>query len=60
MRGVPKVNETTLGKQDDMAAVGHGVSVDLRLDVAAGGSVGLEPGDVDLNIEVTDASGKGQ
>ena len=60
MRGVPKVNETTLGKQDDVAAVGHGVSVDLRLDVAAGGSVGLEPGDVDLNIEVTDASGKSQ
>lgn len=38
-----------------MAAVGHGEAVDLGLDVADGNRVGLEPSDVDLNVEVSNA-----
>ena len=38
-----------------MAAVGHGETIDLGLDIRDGNSIGLEPGDIDLNIEVTDA-----
>lgn len=39
-----------------MAARGHGESVDLGLDVDALGRGRLEPGDVDLNVEVTNAA----
>lgn len=41
-----------------MSAGSHGVSVDLRLDVGVGDGVGLEPRDVDLDVEVSDARGK--
>lgn len=47
-----KVNETTLSKEDDVAAVGHQVTVNLGLDVLDGLGVGLEPGNVNLNVEV--------
>jgi hypothetical protein len=50
-----EVNETTLSEEDDVAARLHGVAVDLGLDVADRGRVGLEPRDVDLDVEVTDA-----
>ena len=40
-----------------MAAVLHGVPVNLRLDVDALGGVGLEPGDIDL-CERKTASGQ--
>lgn len=48
-----QVNETTLGKEDDVTAVLHEVSVDLWLNVLNAGSVCLQPGNVNLNIEVT-------
>lgn len=48
-----KVDETTLGQQDDVAAVLHQEAVNLGLDVLHRGSVGLQPGNVNLNIEVT-------
>ena len=51
----PQVDETTLGEEDDVAAVSHGVAIDLGLDIRDGDSVGLEPGDVDLDIKVSDA-----
>lgn len=38
-----------------MAAVGHRETIDLGLDIRDGNSIGLEPGDVNLDIEVTDA-----
>ena len=57
--GTAEVDETTLGKEDDVAAVGHQVAVDLGLDVLDAGSVGLEPGDVDLNIEVANVADNG-
>jgi hypothetical protein len=51
----PEVDESTLGEEDDVSAVVQGVSVDLGLDVDGLLSVGLEPGDVDLDVKVTDA-----
>lgn len=53
--GTPEVHKTTLSKQDDMATVGHGVTIDLGLDIDDRFRVGLEPGDIDLDIEMTDA-----
>jgi hypothetical protein len=47
-----KVDKTTLGEEDDVLAV-ELVTVNLGLDVLDGLSVGLQPGDVNLNIEVT-------
>jgi hypothetical protein len=52
--GAAKVDETALGKEDDVAAVLHEEAVNLGLDVLDGSSVSLEPGNVDLAVEVTD------
>jgi len=38
-----------------VSAGSHGVSVNLGLDVGVSNGVGLEPRDVDLDVEVTDA-----
>lgn len=54
-RHVPKIDKTSLGEEEDVPAVSHGEAVNLGLDVHDGGSVGLEPCDVDLDIEVTNA-----
>lgn len=54
-----QVDETSLSEQDDVSSGSHGVSVDLRLDVADLFGVGLEPSDVDFNIEVTDIADDG-
>lgn len=51
--GTPEVDQTTLGEEDDVAAVLHQEAVDLGLDVLDGLSIGLEPSDVNLDIEVT-------
>ena len=51
--GTSQVNETTLGEEDDVAAVLHQEAVDLRLDVGDAGGVRLQPGDINLDIEVT-------
>lgn len=50
-----EVDEATFGEEDDVTAAGHGVPVDLRLDVDALLGVGLQPGDVDFNVEVANA-----
>ena len=52
---IPKVDQTTLSKEDDVTAAGHGVTVNLGLDVDDLDSVLLQPRNVDLDIEVTDA-----
>lgn len=54
-----KVDETTLSQEDDVTAVGHGVTVNLGLDVLDGLGVGLEPGNVNLNVEVTNVANNG-
>jgi hypothetical protein len=51
--GAAKVDKTALGEEDNVAAVGEGEEVNLRLDVDVLDGVGLEPGNVDLDIEVT-------
>jgi len=53
--GASKVDKTALSEKDDVAATGHGEAVNLRLDVADRCSVGLQPGDVNFNVEVTNA-----
>lgn len=57
--GTAKVDQTTLGKEDDVAAVGHQVAVNLGLNVLDGLGVGLEPGNVNLNVEVTNVANNG-
>lgn len=42
-----------------MASVSHGEAVNLGLDVGDRLGVGLQPGDVDLDIEMADANGIG-
>lgn len=52
--GTAKVDQTTLSQEDDVTAGSHDESVDLRLDVLDGLGVGLEPGNVNLDIKVAD------
>jgi len=56
--GTSQVNKATIGKEDDVDTVLQGVSVDLGLDVDLGG-VGVQPGNVDLNVEVTNVGQDG-
>lgn len=56
--GTAKVDKTTLGEEDDVLAV-ELVTVNLGLDVLDGLGVGLQPGDVNLDIEVTDVADDG-
>lgn len=48
-----EVNQTALSQEDDVTAGGHQETVNLGLDVLDRLGVGLEPGNVDLNVEVT-------
>lgn len=57
--GAAQVDETSLGEEDDVTAVGHLVPVDLRLDVHDRLGVGLEPGGVDFAVKVTDVADNG-
>lgn len=52
---LPKVDKSAFSKEDDVTSRFHGESVDLGLDVDGLLGVGLQPGNVDLNVEVTDA-----
>ena len=52
---IPKVNKTTLSKEDDVAARGHRVAINLGLDVDDLNGVLFEPRHIDLNVEVADA-----
>lgn len=56
--GTAKVDKATLGEEDDVLAV-ELVAVNLGLDVLDGLGVGLQPGDVNLDIEVTDVADNG-
>jgi len=51
-----EVDQSTFGKEDDVAARGHGVSVDLRLnvDVLDGGL--LQPSDINFDVEMSDVA----
>lgn len=47
-----KVDQTTLGEEYDMTAILHQIAVDLGLDVSDRFSIGFQPGNVDLDIEM--------
>jgi len=49
-----KVDEATLSEEDDVTAVRHQVTVNLRLDVLHRDGVGLEPGNINLDVKVAD------
>ena len=52
--GTSQVNETSLSEKDDVTATLHEEAVNLGLDVLHAGSVLLQPGDVNFNIEMPD------
>jgi hypothetical protein len=52
--GAAKVDQAALSQEDEVAAVLHQEAVNLGLDVLAGLGVGLEPRNVNLNVEVAD------
>ncbi len=52
--GTSKVDETTLSQKDNVSAVLHQVAVNLGLDVLDRLGVGLEPCNVNFNVEVAD------
>lgn len=51
--GASQIDKTTFSQENDAAAILHVVAVDLGLDGNNFLGVGLEPGDVDLAVEVT-------
>lgn len=53
--GTAEVDETTFSQKDEVTAVGHQVAVNLGLDVDDLLGVGLQPGDINFNVKVTDA-----
>jgi hypothetical protein len=52
----PKVHETTLSEKNDVSARGHCVTVDLRLNIDRLFGICLQPGNIDLNIEVANTA----
>lgn len=57
-RRAAKVDKAALGEEDDVAAVLEQEAVDLGLDVLNARGVGLEPRDVDLDVEVANVWGE--
>ncbi|KUI61723.1 hypothetical protein VP1G_11265 [Cytospora mali] len=57
--GTAQVDQTTLSEEDDVAAAVHEEAVDLGLDVLDALGVGLEPGNVDLNVKVANVADNG-
>lgn len=57
--GASKVDKTALGEEDNVTTVGHGEAVNLGLDVDSLLGIGLEPGNVDLDIKVSDVANNG-
>lgn len=57
--GASKVDETALSEEDDVTAVLHQEAVDLGLDVLDGLGVGLQPGNVNLDVEVANIADNG-
>lgn len=52
---VPEVNKTTFGKEDDVAARWHRKAINLGFNIDCMFSIGLQPRNIDLDIEVSDA-----
>lgn len=58
-RSAAEVDETTRGEDDQVAAVLEQVAIDLGLDVDLLDGVLVQPGNVDLSIEVTNVAKNG-
>ena len=54
--GASQVDKTTLSQEDDVVARGHLETIDLGLDVDVADSVLLQPGDIELDIEVSNVA----
>lgn len=54
-----EIDQTTLGEEDDVAAAGHEVSVNLGFDVLYALGVLLQPSNVDLDIEMANVANDG-
>jgi hypothetical protein len=52
--GTSQVDKTTLSKKDDMTAVLHQITVNLGLDILNALGILLQPGNIDLDVEVAD------
>jgi hypothetical protein len=52
--GTSQVNKTTLSKKDDVTAVLHQITVNLGLDILNALGILLQPGNIDLDVEVAD------
>lgn len=53
---LPQVNKSTFCEKNNVTATSHGKSIDLRLDIDVLYSILLQPGNVDLNVKVTNAT----
>jgi hypothetical protein len=53
---LPQVHKTTFREKNDVAPRSHGEAINLRLDVDCLLSIGLQPGNVNLNVEMADAT----
>jgi hypothetical protein len=51
--GTSEIDETAICQKNNMSTRGQKVAVDLGLDVGDGLGVGLEPGNINLNIEMS-------
>jgi hypothetical protein len=54
-----QVDEATFSKQDNVTAALHQEAVNLGLDVLDGLGIGLEPSDINLDIEVANIADNG-
>ena len=52
---VPQIDKAAFSQENDVTAIGHCKAINLRLNVDNRDSVGLEPSNIDFNIEVTNA-----
>ena len=52
--GTSQVDKTALSKKDDVTAVLHQITVNLGLDILNALGILLQPGDIDLDVEVAD------
>jgi predicted secreted protein len=57
--GTAQVDEATLSEEDDVAAVLHQEAVNLGLDVGNALGVGLQPRNINLNVEVANVADNG-
>lgn len=53
---LPQVRETAVSEKNNMTTGRHSVTIDLRLDISDRFGIGLQPSNIDLDIEGTIAA----